>query len=47
MKIARITSSRVGEERMKLSLGSSGLAGWHLGCTTVRFPSEEHVLQQG
>lgn len=49
MKIAKIASSRAGEGRVVLSLGGSGLngAGWHLGCTIVRFPGEEHLLQQG
>lgn len=49
VKIAKIASSRAGEGRVVLSLGGSGLngAGWHLGCTIVRFPGEEHLLQQG
>lgn len=52
MKTPKFTSSRVGEERMKLSLGDAVhaghiVAGWYLGCTTSRFLREECVLQKG
>lgn len=51
-KIPKFSSSRVGEEKMKLNLGNSahaGLsaAGWCLGCTKNRFLREERVLQKG
>lgn len=51
-KIPKFSSSRVGEERMKLNLGNSaqaGLsaAGWHLGYTKNRFLREERVFQKG
>lgn len=51
-KIPKFSSSRVGEEKMKLNLGNSahtGLstAGRRLGCTKNRFLHEERVLQKG